>query len=417
MKATIVTIGDEILIGQIVDTNSGYIAKALDKIGIQTHEMLSISDDKQHILDTFAKLQNQVDLVIITGGLGPTKDDITKKTFCDYFEDVLVEDQSVLAHVTEIIENFYKRPINQLNKEQALVPSKCEVLFNKMGTAPGMWMKKENTVFVSLPGVPYEMKYLVDFEIVPKLVKEYQRPYIVHQTILTYGQGESMVAERIETWENNLPHFIKLAYLPAPGRVRLRLTARGENKAVLEKAVQENVASLSGIIGDIIVGFDEDETIEVVVGRLLAGQGKTLATAESCTGGKIAQMITSVAGASAYFKGSVVSYSNSAKTTVLGIEDDFVHKHEVVSAEVAVAMATKVKQLLHADYAIATTGNAGPTSEPGKAEVGVVFIALATPETVLVSEFNFGQPREKVIDRAVNKALEMLQQVILRKTV
>ncbi|WP_395633502.1 CinA family nicotinamide mononucleotide deamidase-related protein [Flavobacterium sp.] len=417
MKATIVTIGDEILIGQIVDTNSGYIAKALDRIGIQTHEMLSISDDKQHILDTFAKLQNQVDLVIITGGLGPTKDDITKKTFCDYFEDVLVEDQSVLAHVTEIIENFYKRPINQLNKEQALVPSKCEVLFNKMGTAPGMWMKKENTVFVSLPGVPYEMKYLVDYEIVPKLVKEYQRPYIVHQTILTYGQGESMVAERIETWENNLPHFIKLAYLPAPGRVRLRLTARGENKAVLEKAVQENVASLSGIIGDIIVGFDEDETIEVVVGRLLAGQGKTLATAESCTGGKIAQMITSVAGASAYFKGSVVSYSNSAKTTVLGIEDDFIHKQEVVSAEVAVAMATKVKQLLQADYAIATTGNAGPTSEPGKAEVGVVFIALATPETVLVSEFNFGQPREKVIDRAVNKALEMLQQAILRKTV
>jgi len=417
MKATIVTIGDEILIGQIVDTNSGYIAKALDKIGIQTHEMLSISDDKQHILDTFTKLQNQVDLVIITGGLGPTKDDITKKTFCDYFEDVLVEDQAVLAHVTEIIENFYKRPINQLNKEQALVPSKCEVLFNKMGTAPGMWMKKENTVFVSLPGVPYEMKYLVDHEIVPKLVKEYQRPYIVHQTILTYGQGESMVAERIEAWENNLPHFIKLAYLPAPGRVRLRLTARGENKEVLEIAVQENVASLAAIIGDIIVGFDEDETIEVVVGRLLAAQGKTLATAESCTGGKIAQMITSVAGASGYFKGSVVSYSNTAKVDILGIAPDFIIQHDVVSAEVAQAMAVNAKRLLQTDYAIATTGNAGPTSEPGKAEVGVVFIALATPEAVLVSEFNFGQPREKVIDRAVNKALEMLQQAILRKTI
>ena len=417
MKATIVTIGDEILIGQIVDTNSGYIAKALDKIGIQTHEMLSISDDKQHILDTFTKLQNQVDLVIITGGLGPTKDDITKKTFCDYFEDVLVEDQAVLAHVTEIIENFYKRPINQLNKEQALVPSKCEVLFNKMGTAPGMWMKKENTVFVSLPGVPYEMKYLVDQEIVPKLVKEYQRPHIVHQTILTYGQGESMVAERIEAWENNLPHFIKLAYLPAPGRVRLRLTARGGNKEVLEKAVRENVASLAAIIGDIIVGFDEDETIEVVVGKLLATQGKTLATAESCTGGKIAQMITSVAGASGYFKGSIVSYSNTAKVDVLGISPELIAQHDVVSAEVAQAMAVNTKRLLQADYAIATTGNAGPTSEPGKAEVGVVFIALATPETVLVSEFNFGQPREKVIDRAVNKALEMLQQAILRKSV
>lgn len=415
MKATIVTIGDEILIGQIVDTNSGYIAKALDKIGVQTHEMRSISDDKQHILDTFGRLQNQVDLVIITGGLGPTKDDITKKTFCDYFDDELVEDQAVLEHVTEIIENFYKRPINQLNKEQALVPSKCEVLFNKMGTAPGMWMKKENTVFISLPGVPYEMKYLIDHEIVPKLVKEYQRPYIVHKTILTYGQGESMVAERIENWENNLPSFIKLAYLPAPGRVRLRLTARGADKTVLEKAVQENVASLAEIIGDIIVGFDEDETIEVVVGRLLANRGKTLATAESCTGGKIAQMITSVAGASGYFKGSVVSYSNAAKIDILGVEADLIAQHDVVSAEVAIAMAANAKRLLQTDYALATTGNAGPTSEPGKAEVGMVFIALATPDKVLVSEFNFGQPREKVIDRAVNKALEMLQQAILGK--
>lgn len=415
MKATIVTIGDEILIGQIVDTNSGYIAKALDKIGVQTHEMLSISDDKKHILETFGRLQNQVDLVIITGGLGPTKDDITKKTFCDYFEDELVEDQVVLAHVTQIIEGFYKRPINQLNKEQALVPSKCEVLFNKMGTAPGMWMKKDNTVFISLPGVPYEMKYLIDHEIVPKLVKEYQRPYIVHKTILTYGQGESMVAERIEAWENNLPHFIKLAYLPAPGRVRLRLTARGENKEVLEKSVQENVVSLAEIIGDIIVGFDEDETIEVVVGRLLVASGKTLATAESCTGGKIAQMITSVAGASGYFKGSIVSYSNEAKIDILGVEADLIAQHDVVSAEVAVAMATNVKRLLQTDYALATTGNAGPTSEPGKAEVGMVFIALATPDKVLVSEFNFGQPREKVIDRAVNKALEMLQQAILGK--
>lgn len=417
MKATIVTIGDEILIGQIVDTNSGYIAKALDKIGIQTHEMLSISDDKQHILDTFAKLQNQVDLVIITGGLGPTKDDITRKTFCQYFDDVLVEDQAVLAHVTEIIENFYKRPINQLNKEQALVPSKCEVLFNKMGTAPGMWMKKENTVFISLPGVPYEMKYLVDHEIVPKLVKEYHRPYIVHQTILTYGQGESMVAERIEAWEDNLPSFIKLAYLPAPGRVRLRLTARGENKEILEKAVQENVASLTEIIGDIIVGFDEGETLEVVVGKLLKAQGKTLATAESCTGGKIAQMITSVSGASAYFKGSVVTYSNTAKTDLLEIEEQLIAKHDVVSAEVATAMAANVQRLMQTDYALATTGNAGPTSEPGKAEVGVVFIALATPETVLVSEFNFGQPREKVIDRAATKSLEMLQQAVLKNRV
>ncbi|MBF6642495.1 CinA family nicotinamide mononucleotide deamidase-related protein [Flavobacterium sp. J49] len=414
MQATIVTIGDEILIGQIVDTNSGYIAKALDKIGVQTHEMLSISDDKQHILDTFAALQDKVDLVIITGGLGPTKDDITKLTFCEYFEDTLVENQNVLAHVTEIIEGFYKRPITQLNRDQALVPSKCEVLFNKMGTAPGMWMKKGNTVFVSLPGVPYEMKYLVDFEIVPKIVKEYERPYILHKTIMTYGEGESRIAEKIENWENNLPDFIKLAYLPSPGKVRLRLTARGLDKEILEKKIAENVASLTKLISDIIVGFDEDETIEVIIGRLLTQQRKTIATAESCTGGKIAQMLSSVAGASHYFKGSVVSYSKEAKINVLGVDSELINQYGVVSAEVAKAMAQNIQIMMKVDYALATTGNAGPTSEPGKAEVGVVFIALATPNEVLVAEFNFGQPREKVIDRTSNKALEILQKEILK---
>ncbi|MEK8179719.1 CinA family nicotinamide mononucleotide deamidase-related protein [Flavobacterium buctense] len=414
MKATIVTIGDEILIGQIVDTNSGYIAKALDKIGVQTQEMLSISDDKQHILDTFAALQDKVDLVIITGGLGPTKDDITKHTFCEYFEDTLVEDKAVLAHVTEIIEGFYKRPITQLNRDQALVPSKCEVLFNKMGTAPGMWMKKGNTVYISLPGVPYEMKYLVDFEIVPKVVKEYKRPYIIHKTIMTYGEGESRIAEKIESWENNLPEFIKLAYLPSPGKVRLRLTARGSDKEILEKKIAENVASLTKLISDIIVGFDEDETIEVIIGRLLTQQGKTIATAESCTGGKIAQMLSSVPGASHYFLGSVVSYSKETKINVLGIDAELINQYDVVSAEVASAMATSIQKMMKTDYALATTGNAGPTSEPGKAEVGVVFIALATPNEVLVAEFNFGQPREKVIDRTANKALEIVQKEILK---
>ncbi len=414
MKATIVTIGDEILIGQIVDTNSGYIAKALDKIGVQTTEMLSISDDKQHILKTFSALQNKVDLVIITGGLGPTKDDITKHTFCEYFDDTLVVNQAVLAHVTEIIEGFYKRPITQLNKDQALVPSKCEVLFNKMGTAPGMWMKKEKTVYISLPGVPYEMKYIVENVIIPKIVREYKRPYIIHKTILTYGQGESLIAERIDDWENNLPEFIKLAYLPNPGRVRLRLTARGENKEVLEKAIEENVQSLTKIIGDIIVGFDEDETIEVIIGRLLRQQGKTLATAESCTGGKIAQMLTSVSGASDYFRGSVVSYATDTKISVLGVTAETIKKFTVVSAKVASEMALGIQKIMKTDYAIATTGNAGPTKGDANAEVGTVFIALATPTAVFVEEFNFGQPREKVIDRTANKALEILQAAILK---
>jgi nicotinamide-nucleotide amidase len=414
MKATIITIGDEILIGQIVDTNSGFIAKSLDKIGVEVHEMISISDNKTHILGTFAKLQNTVDLVIITGGLGPTKDDITKKTFCDYFEDELVTDPKVLAHVTELIEGFYKRKITQINIDQALVPSKCQILFNKVGTAPGMWMKKENTVFISLPGVPFEMKYLVENEIIPKVVKEYKRPYIIHKTILTYGQGESMVAERLEHWENNLPEFIKLAYLPSPGRVRLRMSARGTDATILEKALAENTKSLDAIIHDIIVGYDEDETIEVVVGRLLKQKNKTIATAESCTGGKIAQLLSSVAGASSYFSGSIVSYANQTKIDVLQIPESVIQTHGVVSSEVAKQMAINVKRILKTDYAIATTGNAGPTKGDEDAELGSVFIALATPNEVIVEEFNFGQPREKVVDRATIKSLEMLQKEILK---
>lgn len=416
MKATIVTIGDEILIGQIVDTNSGFIAKSLDKIGVQITEMRSISDDKKHILDTFASLQNKVDLVIITGGLGPTKDDITKHTFCDYFEDKLVSDPKVLEHVEDLFFKFTgkKTPLLQVNVNQALVPSKCEVLFNKVGTAPGMWMKNENTVYISLPGVPYEMKYLIEEVIVPKIIKEYERPYIIHKTILTYGQGESMVAERIEDWENNLPEFIKLAYLPSPGRVRLRLSARGTNKELLEKAIGENVQSLTKIIGDIIVGFDEDETIEVVLGRLLKQQGKTISTAESCTGGKIAERIASVAGASHYYRGSVVSYATDTKVSVLGVKPQTIQEHTVVSAEVATEMAIGIQKLMKTDYAIATTGNAGPTKEPGNAEVGTVFIAIATPNGVFSEQFNFGQPREKVIDRAVNKSFEILMKEILK---
>lgn len=414
MKAAIITIGDEILIGQIVDTNSAYMAKSLDRIGVEVCEMISISDNKQHILDTFAKLQNKVDLVLITGGLGPTKDDITKKTFCDYFEDKLVVNEEVLAHVTQLIEGFYKRKITQMNKDQALVPSKCTVLQNQVGTAPGMWMKKGNTVFISLPGVPYEMKYLVENEIIPKVVREYKRPYILHKTILTYGQGESMVAERIENWENSLPEFLKLAYLPSPGRVRLRLSARGTDKDFLEKSIEENVVSLSKIIGDIIVGFDDDETLETVLGRLLTQQNKTISTAESCTGGKIAQLLTSLPGASNYFKGSIVSYATETKISVLGISEDLIKEHSVVSAAVAKQMAINVKNIMKTDYGIATTGNAGPSKGDSDAELGTVFIALATPNEVIIEEFNFGQPREKVIDRAVVKSLEMVRKEILK---
>lgn len=412
MKAAVITIGDEILIGQIVDTNSSYISKALDKIGIATYEMLSISDDKKHILETFEYVQNNFDVVVITGGLGPTKDDITKKTFCEYFDDVLVENKAVLAHVIDIIEGFYKKPITQLNKDQALVPSKAKVLFNKMGTAPGMLMEHEQTVFISLPGVPYEMKYLVDHEIVPYLVAKFDRPYIVHKTLMTYGRGESLIAEQIESWENNLPSFVKLAYLPSPGKVRLRLTARGSDEELLQATIVREVEKLDVLIGDIIVGYEEEETIEVVLGKLLAKKQMTIATAESCTGGKIAQLFSSVSGASAYFQGSIVAYSNQVKQNLLKVNPDTIAQFSAVSAEVAKEMASQCKTIFGTDYAIATTGNAGPLKGESEAEIGTVFIAIASPFEVLVQEFNFGQPREKVIDRAVNTAFEWLYKEI-----
>lgn len=414
MKAAIVTIGDEILIGQIVDTNSGFIAKALDKIGIGVHEMLSISDDKQHILDTLSNLQNNVDVVILTGGLGPTKDDITKKTLSDYFNDTLVIHNGVLVHVTQMIEQYFKKPITQLNKDQALVPSKAEVLFNQVGTAPGMWMEKEGTVFVSLPGVPFEMKYLIENEVVPRLISKYERPYIIHKTLLTYGVGESLLAERIEEWEDNLPEFIKLAYLPSPGRVRLRMSARGTDEEILQKALALQIDKLKPQIVDCLVGFEEEDTLEVVLGRLLTQKGLTIATAESCTGGKIAATLTSVAGASAYFKGSVVSYAIEVKENVLGISSQVFDENSVVSAVVAKAMAENIQRLLKTDFAIATTGNAGPAKGDDAADLGTVFIGIATPKGVFTEEFNFGQPREKVIDRAVNKGLELIYKEILK---
>lgn len=414
MKAAIVTIGDEILIGQIVDTNSAFIAKSLDRIGIEIQELLSISDKKEDILQTLNRLQNQVDLVILTGGLGPTKDDITKKTLCDYFEDELVSDAKVLAHVTELIEGFYKRTITQMNIDQALVPSKCTVLHNQKGTAPGMWMKKENTVFVSLPGVPYEMKYLIENEVVPKIIKEYKRPFIIHKTILTYGQGESLVAERIENWENNLPEFIKLAYLPSPGRVRLRLSARGENERFLLDNLEDQIQQLSKIIGDIIVGYDESETLEQVLGSLLIQKNISIAVAESCTGGKLAQTITSVPGSSQYFKGGVVTYATETKVQILGVSENTIREHSVVSKEVAEQMANGAKKLFATDYAISTTGNAGPAKGDSDAEVGTVFIAVATPNGTFSQEFNLGKQREMVVERAVNNAFEMLRKEILK---
>ena len=415
MQAEIITIGDEILIGQIVDTNSAFIGKEFNKYGISIYQITSIQDEKSHILQALKEAEANADIIIITGGLGPTKDDITKHTICEYFNDTLVEDKAVLTHVEHIFSKFSSAPLLEVNKQQALVPSKSTVLMNHNGTAPGMWLEKNGKVFVSLPGVPYEMKALITDQVLPKLRAQFKFPYIVHKTILTYGLGESALAERIEAWEDNLPQFIKLAYLPSLGRVRLRLSGKFFDKKELEDEIQNQVNLLLPQINDVFVGFEEDESIEAVIGKQLTELGKTLAIAESCTGGRIAESFTANAGASAYFIGSVVTYATASKVKVLGISEDIINKHSVVSKEVAEAMAKNVRTLFDSDYAISTTGNAGPSKGDSDAEVGTVWIAIATKDHVYSEIFNFGDHREKVIGRATNKAFEMLQKLFLKK--
>ena len=414
MKAEIITIGDEILIGQIVDTNSQWIATELNKIGVSVYQISSIQDDKQHILNALEEAQNRVDIVILTGGLGPTKDDITKKTIAEFFnDDKFVEYPEVIEHIKKLFERI-NHPFKEIQRYQAQIPSKATLLKNRFGTAPGMWFFENDTVFVSLPGVPYEMKGLITNEVIPRIQKQFQLPFILHKTIITYGQGESVIAERIEQFEDGLPSFIKLAYLPSLGKVRLRLSAKGDNKEHLEQTLQQKINELYRLLPDIITGIDEEGSIENTVGVLLKKNNKTVCTAESLTGGKIAATLVSVAGASSYFKGSFVVYTEQAKQAILSVNKQTINAHSVVSSEVAKEMATQAKAKLNTDYAIAVTGNAGPTTDKTDKTVGVVFIAIATNTEVLVEEFNFGKPRERVIEKTVNKALEMLQKEIIK---
>lgn len=414
MQAEIITIGDEILIGQIVDTNSAFIAKVLNKIGISVYQITSIQDEKIHILQAISEAENNADIIIITGGLGPTKDDITKTTIAEYFDDVLVQNDSVLKNIESLWKKHVKQPLTQVNKDQALMPTKAKALMNHFGSAPGMWFEKNGKVFISLPGVPFEMKALITNAVIPKLQKQFKLPYILHKTLLTYGLGESMLAARIEDWEDNLPEFIKLAYLPNLGKVRLRLSAKGMDKESVIAEMDKQIDLLLPQIKDVFVGYEEDGALEFIIGKQLTVLGKTLATAESCTGGKIAEQITAHSGASVYFKGSVVSYATQAKIDVLNIDKRLIEDYSVVSIQVAEAMATNVKQLFKVDYAIATTGNAGPTKGDADADVGTVCIAIATPTKVYSREFQLGNHRAKVIQKAANKAFEMLQKEIFK---
>jgi nicotinamide-nucleotide amidase len=415
MKAEIITIGDEILIGQIVDTNSAFIAKELNNIGVSVYQITSVQDDKTHILKAFEAAETNVDIVIITGGLGPTKDDITKTTLAQFFEDTLVYDQAVLNNIKYLWKHFVKQPLLQVNIDQALVLSKATALMNKSGSAPGMWIEKNNTIFISLPGVPYEMKGLMNDEVLPRISNKFKRPYILHKTVLTYGLGESVIAERIKDWEAALPDSVKLAYLPNLGRVRLRLSSTGLDKEAVIEGVDAQVETLLPLINDIFVGFEEQSSLEQIIGNKLVKLGKSLAVAESCTGGKIAENITSYGGASAFFKGGVVAYATETKLKVLNVPSTLISKHSVVSSEVAEAMAQNVKAVFNSDYGIATTGNAGPLKGDSDAEIGTVFIAIATPDRVFSQQFNFGQQRLRVVQKAVTMAFTLFQKEIFKK--
>ena len=413
MKAELITIGDEILIGQIVNTNSVFLAKVLNKIGIEIAQITSISDERTAITKALDASSERAELVILTGGLGPTKDDITKHTLSSYFDDTLVENKEILAHIEEIFEKYVNTPINDQNRQQALLPSKAKILKNQHGTASGMWFEKEGQVIISLPGVPFEMKALMTHEVLPALKDHFSRPFIIHKTVLTYGLGESAIAQRIEDWENALPQDIKLAYLPNLGRVRLRLSGKGEVEAELEQRIDSEIEKLLPLIKDIFVGFEDTSPFEEQIQTQFIDQQQTLAVAESCTGGEIAARLTKIPGASAYFKGGAVVYHTQSKSEVLGVSEEIIRKHTVVSQEVAEAMAVQVRNKFGASVGLATTGNAGPSKGDSDAEVGTVWIAIATKDRVLSEQFLFGKHRQRVVGKAVNKALEMVYKEVL----
>ena len=407
IKATIITIGDEILIGQIVDTNSVSIAKRLNAAGITVEEKLSIGDDAEQIATTLKRAHTQSQIVIITGGLGPTKDDITKHTLARIFSSQLIENKAVAEHVEKMLA-VRGIAFNALNRSQAMVPERCTVLFNHHGTAPGMWFEEGDHVTISLPGVPFEMEHLMEDEVMPRLKAHYSLHANIHRTMITSGIAESILAERIAEWEDALPKGVKLAYLPSPNIVRLRLsTYDSEDGVAAHKRIDELFNQLYKIIPDNIVGY-EDASVQQLVHQLLTERGKTLAVAESCTGGTIASRFTAMAGSSAYFLAGVVAYANEAKRDILGVNYDDIMRYGAVSEQVARQMAEGARRITGADYAIATTGIAGPTGGTTQKPVGTVWIAVATPQGTIATLRPSGTDRSQIINRASAYAIEML---------
>ncbi len=408
MRATLITIGDEILIGQIVDTNSAWMAQQLNAIGVTIFEILTVNDDRDHLFSAFAKAEQQSDIVLVTGGLGPTKDDVTKATFCEYYSDQLVENSEVLQHIEDIFKRYVKDDILPENRLQAMVPSKAQILHNQYGTAPGMWFERDWKVLVSMPGVPFEMKSLMESEVLPRIRKRGNLPFIYHRTLITSGKGESVIANMIADIEDSLPKQVKLAYLPGAGQVRLRLSSTGNIETDVRKAVDVEIDKIKLVLGALVIAEAFNDSPVERLSNLFKAAGKTLSTAESCTGGKIANLITEIPGASQFFAGSTVTYATQSKMDILGIEPSIIANNSVVSAAVAVAMAQAVKDKFNTDYAVATTGNAGPEKGDSDAAVGTVFIGVATPSGTEAHEFMMGSHRERVIGKTVNKSIELL---------
>ncbi len=410
MNAEIITIGDEILIGQVIDTNSAYIAQIINEIGISICKITSIPDNLEEIKCALHESSLRVKLVFITGGLGPTNDDKTRTAIGEYFNSVFRIDESVLNHIKELLS---KRGVkmNDRNHDQAMVPDNCRLVRNRLGTAPGLWFKKESTNFIFMPGVPFEMKGIME-DLLPELRKDFGSPSIIHRTIHTHGIAESALAKTIAEWENNLPENLSLAYLPSPGMVRLRISGNNTSDNDIYNIIDLKVKELNKLIPEAIFGYDND-TMESVIGKLLLEKKASLSTAESCTGGAIAAMITSVPGSSIYFTGSVIAYSNIIKESILGVDNKLINEYGAVSMQVAEAMASGVREKLNTDYSIATTGIAGPDGGSPEKPVGTVWVAIAGPEGVSSRIFRFGDERARNITRTAYSALNELRKRLI----
>lgn len=414
MLAEIITIGDEILIGQVIDTNSAWIAEQLNSIGIRVCQITSVTDEKEHIQSAVEAASARAQLIITTGGLGPTRDDITKRTLADYFKTPLVMNAEVLAHVEQLFANRGVQ-MPEVNRYQALVPESCEVIMNPNGTAPGMWFNfKDNRALVSMPGVPYEMKYMVSEVLLEKWRKHFNTPAVYHRTVLTQGVGESSLMGMIDKWEDSLQEEqLKLAYLPSPGVVRLRISGVGESAEVVKTRINKKVSELEELIPELIFGY-EKQTLEEVVGNLLNKNGATVATAESCTGGYIAHLITRIPGSSAYFKGSVVAYANEVKEKELNVPLEQLEAHGAVSEPVVRAMAEGVREKLGTTFGVATSGIAGPDGGTEEKPVGLVWMAVAGPNGTITAHEMFGNNRERNIRKATLFVLNLLRKEILK---